>query len=581
MTSTKTSGKATFYQRVDDAFYAQVKAENGGTLPPDLIGRDGKPRKLTMSPRDRAYRKQWTALAAKMRTSKAVAKKPVTSPCIPCAAAKALQKKPVILPGIRGKPVNVGSVLALEPASHAVASASANPKGETAAKTEPCKHETLTVQCGHGERGFKIQLPAAAGEDAPDQLEVIDDGDEKITCTAKITGGPCGAMHKGKVFDLNPEHEARRNGDGEMVFDATYDSDLRHASFSDLFPPGKRRSPATFHISTDTCQQEQALSATVMVYPQVDWNLDISLGIGGQGSVKDKDGVPTEDRSSELEFSGSVAVTTQGLKHEFGIEINHELQQALKFADLACQTAEFMWTVANDIGGIEVTFDYPHLSFAGNWGWREIEGSPKCGYSYDWKLGLSPLVGAEFKVDILSFLITKFAGIGQIIERIRKSIEKEAQISVFFAIEGKLSGTFDYAKTVGQPSDGSGDLGGELEFTLEGDIKSRQYHFLCFHAGGEAKIGGHATFSGAIKGGTDGDGPYWQGELKFEGLEIYAIVEGGIGLTNDAPPDDDPGDGDESGNIHYGDEWTLTVIPEKTLFATGEKHHFMDEDGED
>ena len=145
-----------------------------------------------------------------------------------------------------------------------------------------------------------------------------------------------------------------------------------------------------------------------------------------------------------------------------------------------------------------------------------------------------------------------------------------------------MNGTFNASKTVGEPSDCAGYLGGEVEFTLEGVIKSQQYHFLCFHAGGEAKVGGHATWSADIKAGADGKGPYYQGELTFDGLEIYAVVEGGIEITNGDPPADDPeyGTPDEgdAGAANLGATWTL--IPEATLLDSG-KHYFLgEEDGD-
>lgn len=52
------------YARTDEAFYAQVRAENGGELPPDLVGPDGKPRKLTQGPEDSHYRLMWQECAA-------------------------------------------------------------------------------------------------------------------------------------------------------------------------------------------------------------------------------------------------------------------------------------------------------------------------------------------------------------------------------------------------------------------------------------------------------------------------------------------------------------------------------------
>jgi hypothetical protein len=119
MTSPKASRKRSFYQRVDDAFYEKVRSENGGNLPVNLIGNGGKPRKLTNSPQDRAYRRQWLALASSMRNSRAVPQKKVTSSCIPCAANRtATQFAAVMLPSKHaGELVTVGKPKQSQPPS--------------------------------------------------------------------------------------------------------------------------------------------------------------------------------------------------------------------------------------------------------------------------------------------------------------------------------------------------------------------------------------------------------------------------------------------------------------------------------
>lgn len=63
------------YARTDEAFYEQVKAENGGELPADLVGPDGQPRKLTQGPEDAHYRLMWQDCAAKDRKAHEVSKK--------------------------------------------------------------------------------------------------------------------------------------------------------------------------------------------------------------------------------------------------------------------------------------------------------------------------------------------------------------------------------------------------------------------------------------------------------------------------------------------------------------------------
>src|SRR3954452_16643989 len=117
---------------------------------------------------------------------------------------KPVEAPPVHLPSKPdGKPVDVGSVISHAPKGNDPEGEPRKPKVE---KPVPCKHETLTVACGHeGERAFSLHLPERSrdedGESAGTVLEVIDNGREKITCTTKILAGPCAGHHSRKVFD--------------------------------------------------------------------------------------------------------------------------------------------------------------------------------------------------------------------------------------------------------------------------------------------------------------------------------------------------------------------------------------------
>ena len=99
---------ATYYRRVDESFYSKVQQENGGTLPADLQDSDGQARPLTMSPLDRAYRREWKALAAQMRNSRAIPKKSLKSASTPwLARASSVKFAPVLLPSKNGATTKV------------------------------------------------------------------------------------------------------------------------------------------------------------------------------------------------------------------------------------------------------------------------------------------------------------------------------------------------------------------------------------------------------------------------------------------------------------------------------------------
>jgi hypothetical protein len=599
MKAAESLGNGAFYRKVDQAFYDEVKRQNGGILPPNLQDANGNPRKLTMSPADRAYRQKWKTIAARMRGTRAVPKKAVKSSCVPCAAKAAAAKiPPILLPSKKmGKPVKLGAPAQMQEA------ANANPPAREKKQTElPCKNATLTIACSHTKRNFKLQLPApdAGEEGGVTQFEVIDDGKETITCTTKILAGPCGDIHKGKVFDIYPDDSVQSRSDSSLVFRANHDPSLKHCSFAELFSPSKVRTSQSFSIRTETCQEASPLSATVTVYPQVDWSVDFSFGYSASGSVgKSKAADPLSgDRTSQWKLDGDIGVTVVGTKIEYGQEIIQDLQQVLEVANLACDTAEFFSGVASALGGVEFNLTYPTFSFSGKWGWQEIEQSPACGYTLDLQVGAKPLIGASATVEIIEFALTKVPVLGQIIQWVRDLVKDEVQFQINLEVSGEVDGTFDFRQPLGAAADASGELAGTVKFKAESLVQAKQHGLSCpffsVHWGFGAKLGAEGGFSGDIRTGHDGDGFYWQGEVKFDGLDFYAVAAGGVGFEFGPPPKEDAGqqyevpdedsDGEDTdvtvegkidssgleGNIAYQHVWHL--FEERTIWGGEEKH---------
>jgi hypothetical protein len=585
--------KADFYAKVNEKFYDEVKKENGGQLPANLLDADGNPRNLTTSTADRAYRKRWLAIAARERHSKAIPQKEVETVCIPCMLKAAGAKiPPILLPSKKdGTPTPLTFSTSSEP-----------PKTKKRRQKEaPCKNETLEIECGHAEkRDFKLKLPPEGESPAVTQFEVIDDGKEKITCTTHTTG-PC-ATHAGKVFDLYPDDGVSSKANDKLVFRAIHDPELASTPFLELFS-GAASVPHTYSISTDTCQQEESLAATVLVYPQIDWDVNIKIGaITGKHAIKKEKNEASapvvDERKHEISFSGKFSVTICGSPIEYGAEITADLHKAIQPVNLASKAARFAKEIAEVLGGVEIEFDYPALTFEGKWGRREIEGSPRCGFGSDLSIGLSPLIGASVKIDILSFALAKIPGVGQVIERLRKSVKDAIDIAIFLKLKGGLDGAFHYKKVAGHPGDASGKLDGKLEFTVEAHVETEQFRWFCIHAGAGAKVGGHAGLSGTAVAGSDGEGGYYIGLLKFDGLTIYAVVAGGVGIGWDDPPADremyDTPEGTEEQGLAMeskvdasgvGDsvvyKATHEVFKEQTLLGGEEKHHFAKTNQED
>jgi hypothetical protein len=611
MTLAKASSKSAFYQGVDDAFYTEVKRENGGKLPPNLTGEDGKPRKLTNSPQDRVFRQKWNALAAHMRHSKAVPKKPVKSACAPCAAAQSMAAKPVVLPGKGGKPVKAGSVRVGQAAPAAAAPAkapAAAPAGPTA-KGVPCKNETVAVTCSHAARNYQLQLPGPDGS-ASAEFDVLDDGHENVTCTTK-TVAVCDT-HNGKVFDINPEDSALNKTNTQLKFQALHDPSLRLSSFSDLFTFGKARTPQVYQVSTETCQQEGPLSVTVNCYPQVDWKVDFSLNYSkpssgdGDAEAGDNSGGGGEDSQAGWSLIGAgglpvptVSVTVLGQERTFGQEIIDDLQEILGFLDLSCKILDFFAGVEKDLGDKPVKMTYPQLSFSGSWGWDEIPESPSCGYKLSLDVKASPLIGAAATIDVLGLVIDAIPAVGQAINFIRGLVKSIIDFEINLEIDGTIGGEFSFTEQLGASPNASGELQGAVSFnaeslarvggtvsvpTLSVSWSGVKIGTATVGLGTGAELGATGGIHVDVGAGYEDNGFYWQGEVSFDGLDIYAATAGIAGVETGSPPPEDNASGEDSdttvegkidtsdlpGQVGYEHVWHW--LKPCQIWGSGERH---------
>ena len=87
---------------------------------------------------------------------------------------------PLLLPSKQnGKPVKVGSVKGLAQTGESPEAPVQKPPN---VEKIPCKHEKLTVSCGHsGKRGFTLQLPAPAVSPRGGEDEEAEEGGERAS----------------------------------------------------------------------------------------------------------------------------------------------------------------------------------------------------------------------------------------------------------------------------------------------------------------------------------------------------------------------------------------------------------------
>jgi hypothetical protein len=290
------AGKASFYQKVDQQFYDQVKKENGGKLPADLTDADGNPRPLTTSNADRAYRQKWNAIAAKERNSQAVVSKDVDVPCVPCALKAAAAKIPPIkLASKGGSSVSVPMV---RPENRAP-----KPPPEPTPKDQPCNLQML-----------KLVEPAAdiSGKPGTRQVQVLQQAETQhrvcptligsggtFQITANSTYNPprkvtveavmeavCGARHPLlSVADASHRAESPETQDTLTFSRPPMSGDGELPGFWPVLNSIFQCGSETFPIEAQCCgvpgkqggEEVESLEATIEVFPDDQYSLSLEI----------------------------------------------------------------------------------------------------------------------------------------------------------------------------------------------------------------------------------------------------------------------------------------------------------------
>jgi hypothetical protein len=541
----KKLSQGAFYAKVDKAFYDSCRDENGN-LAPDLVDANGNPRKLTMSPKDRAYRKRWLKLRDQMKKSKAVPKKKVTGGCVECQ----LKAEAARIAKIKASQKKNGAMKTIEPKQRPVARA----KEHKQQNKVPCKHQHLTVTCdGHNhKRGFNLDLPGdpTAPDPPPDVLEVIDDGTEVIICTTKIVGGVC-PQHNCKVFDITPTDAHPKVSNTQAVFDVAHDLTFLNSNLVDYINPWHDFPPVTYAVRTQTCHQEQPLSATIQVYPQVDWDGEIKIGrkdtVYAEKVDLDNDAYPPDldatryEDSSKLVITGNAWITVRGKKVvEVRRELTGKLSSILKIADLLFKAMEAADKITETFGGVKIEFYLPTLKLSGNWGRKEVHGSPKTARGITLGVEFSPLIGAGIQVDVLNALLAMAEPVGPAIIRVKKMADRAGvQIQIPFKVKGEIKGGFKYKKTEAEEHGHiSADIGGRLTITLELFSKIEKKFWGVLKVGTEARAAATTRVSSKVDFDSDDNGVYAKGSIKMDGLMLYGVIAATAKVNTDSPPDD-------------------------------------------
>jgi hypothetical protein len=375
-------------QIVSERFYDEMRKRNGGQLPDDL--RDPREpcrvRPLTKEPRDAEYRRVY---------------------------------REIYNNAVRSQ--NQAMQAAFQPAGAAVMTCT--PGQPCPPQRQPCLHRRLTVKCGHAAHDYQLLMTSNLDGPAttqgirksggawlpPPVLEVVagDVQADRIELTAKLDQGPCD-RHKGnRIFDA-PRIKPVLQSDNALAFEARFH---KYGFWESLWPAHVK--PVVHKISLHTCRGDP-YHVTVHVYPDITWDAKLSLAFDTTKSLRHIIDEQGRERFkpgdlSLLTIDAKLKRTWNGKSEETGTS-DPKLRQTTRLCEWIWEKICFFLPRFLDLLGTKFTMK-SKVELSGNWGWKEIPGSWRCGFGGKVKISLKPLLEISIEQDVTDALLKALAAI--------------------------------------------------------------------------------------------------------------------------------------------------------------------------
>lgn len=420
---------------------------------------------------------------------------------------------------------------------------------------ENCDFGSILVSKKDGK--FDLKINPSSKEEQINTLEIIAGPENKkeiITVETIGLVGPCTKKgHNGKVF-YTP-FKTKSKSDNKLEFEVG----SRKLDISKYFSPEfywpRISKPVVYSFNANTCKA--ATNINVHVYPDIKWKaklgFDMEAGFGG----KEKSDKGKDDKKSPLEFSftaesdGKTVYEISSKSEDRNLNTDGT-EKTDRIPSL--RALKYLWESSNkkpvgllkDFWGKRapgtLTFKCsPELN--ANWGWQEIEGSPKCDFAYGFEAKFDPLLEITGKIDFagpLLFLIPP--PVGPFLAGTKKLLEatETGEISAELLAQGSISIKAKGDKLINNPEpqfdvEGTGFV--LAQFELRANLK---FDTLIFSFGSGVKLGARAKFTlKDLKLFENDYGANLCGTVDFEGLKCYfrAYFKAGVSEVKSEIPD--------------------------------------------
>ena len=182
------------------------------------------------------------------------------------------------------------------------------------------------------------------------------------------------------------------------------------------------------------------------------------------------------------------------------IQLNERLKSNINSLYEAISIINFIKGLIDKLsesGASPVSFDldWPNIEVEGTWQWKEITGTPKCGFEYNVSGGLHPLIGCGIDIDLVGAVLLAIPGFGEVIDKILNVIKYITgdELQVNLKLNGDLNVDFGINKpaSAAEPTINMPNVHADIILELSATLKlKKHYAFIGYGGGGKgsAKI---------------------------------------------------------------------------------------------
>ncbi len=434
----------------------------------------------------------------------------------------------------------------------------------------PCCFDSLTANCGHKNRKFKLTLPEAQQSIAPALIPqagttgpsgvikvLAGEGSKPETINVKLSVPPCGrgkTIPKTIVVSPTPlASDIKKWTAAELMFQVyCKELNLLTRPFDYLFPCDIP--PKTYQVYIDVCEGKNQCYFLIEVHPEIKWNIAVNINFGGRKQTYGPDIANLEkmmdtSRVDKEGLAGKVSVEFDGETTELAYQFENYVQTAIQFIRTADRVAKHAQWVFNHFGNVSWGILWPNLEIAYNYSTEESIEKYNVGCIWALTFEAKPLIGAYITLDILDWMIGALKGVplGATLQKLKRRAEKgfgeedskfkaKAKLAVEFTVKAEGGTKLEFRKKT--PMDDSVQAKGEVDVKLPAKIEgiaSTDIEAWIVSISAAAIVGGKTAFGIRGTASHDDKGVFVLGQGYFSGLVVYYVLYLKVGAVIGKP----------------------------------------------